>query len=120
VFAIFSAALVVVMAQSSAAPDETIAKPIWIKRPTASQVGYAYPSAARHAGSPDGRGTIACDVNADGGLEGCFVYKEDPAGLGFGEAALKLARYFKMQPLNSAGRSVAGGTVTLPIVFRGR
>ena len=117
-FVIFGAALVVAMAQSPAT-GQTITKPVWIKTPTAHQVEYAYPSAATHAGSPIGDGTIACDVDADGKLESCFIYKEDPAGLGFGEAALKLAKYFRMEPLDAAGQSVAGGTITIPIDFRG-
>ncbi len=104
-------------AQAAPAVPE-ITKPSWAQTPTAEQLAFFYPSAGIHAGRPTGRGTMACDVDAKGRLENCSIYQEDPPGLGFGEAALKVAKYFQMAPKDSAGRSVAGGRVIIPIVFR--
>ena len=114
--AILSAALLLAMGQTSAG-DTLIERPTWIRTPTARQIEFAYPAAAKHAGAPVGVGTIACEIAKDGKLENCQVYKESPADLGFGEAALKLAKYFQMAPLSPTGKPVAGGTITVPIVF---
>jgi len=114
---VLAVALAVAAAQAAPA-DPPITKPSWAQTPTADQLAYLYPRAAVHAGRPVGQGVMACDVGAKGQLENCSVQQEDPPGLGFGEAALKAAKYFRMEPKDSAGRPVAGGRVTVPIVFR--
>lgn len=54
---------------------------------------------------------IACTVRADGRVN-CTVTREEPAGWGFGEAALRAARRFKVAPATSDGRPTEGGTFT--------
>ncbi|MGR4866623.1 TonB family protein [Caulobacter sp. LARHSG274] len=114
---LLSAALALGAAQS-ASVDPPITKPSWARTPTADQVSYFYPQAAIRAHVQVGMGTIACDVDAKARMENCSISREDPPELGFGEAALKVAKYFKMEPKDSAGRPVAGGKVIIPIVFR--
>ena len=79
-------------------PD--ISNPIWLSRPTSPE--RFYPRAAFMRGV-EGRVTLACFVELDGRLS-CTIEEEAPAGQGFGEAALAIARAHVMQPalLNGA------------------
>lgn len=61
---------------------------------------------------------MRCSVTADGRLGGCVVVFECPRGRGFGDAALKAARYFKMRPKTTAGRPADGGQVVIPIKWQ--
>ena len=56
-------------------------------------------------------------MNARGTLEGCSVTSEDPADMGFGDAALKMSKLFKMRPMSRDGQPVDGGTVRIPLRF---
>ncbi len=65
------------------------------------------------------RAKMQCTVTAEGRLSDCRVISESPPGMGAGAAALRLARLFKMKPHTVDGRPLAGGTVVIPLVFRG-
>lgn len=93
-----------------------LVQPDWLQRPGGEDLKRAYPEAATKAHA-DGRSTIRCTVSAEGSLTNCRVTAEEPAGLGFGEAALKLSPLFKMRPLSRDGTPVDGGTVNIPIRF---
>lgn len=75
-----------------------------------------YPDRAQRL-EMEGRATIRCTVTAKGLLQSCVVVSESPADAGFGDAALKLSRLFKMKPKTQDGAPVDGGEVTIPIVF---
>ena len=43
---------------------------------------------------------------------------ENPAGWGFGEAAQKLSRFFRMSPRTEDGVPVEGGSIAVVIRFK--
>lgn len=80
---------------SIAAPDAS--HPGWTPSlafvPTREDVADAYPPEAKAAGK-GGRTVMACRLSRRGEIVPCTVSSEDPPGLGFGEAAMKLAHVF--------------------------
>lgn len=64
-----------------------------------------------------GRATISCTVNARGGLDGCNIISEDPSDMGFGDAAMRMSKLFRMRPKTTDGQPVDGGTVRIPLRF---
>ncbi|MBR7617873.1 TonB family protein [Phenylobacterium sp. 20VBR1] len=93
-----------------------ITQPLWKTTPNLIDFIRAYPEKPRLA-RIGGRAVVQCGVKADGGLEACAVVSEEPIGLGFGEAALKLAGGMVLHPQTRAGVDVAGGVIQIPIRF---
>jgi protein TonB len=79
-----------------------ISDPVWLARPPSPE--RFYPRAAFMRGV-EGRVTLACFVELDGRLS-CTIEEEAPAGQGFGEAALAIARAHVMQPAAIDGAPV--------------
>lgn len=97
-------------------PVREIAEPEWRAVPSAQQASALYPYPAM-AHEKIGSAVVRCSAKADGSLDACEVVCEDPAGWKFGDAALKLMRYYKLRSQQSDGRSVEGATVTMPAYF---
>ncbi|HRP10723.1 MAG TPA: energy transducer TonB, partial [Terricaulis sp.] len=92
-----------------------ITDPTWVQRPDGRDFARHYPPRALDRGQ-EGRVTLDCIVNADGRIS-CTVTSEEPSGWGFGEAAIRISRSFRMAPATRDGAPTSGGRVRVPIRF---
>jgi TonB family protein len=106
-------------ANPPAVTPDVFARPMIIEPDWAAAVAPinpVYPKAAFRAGV-SGRATLSCEVSVEGRLQDCKVIDETPPGYDFGDAALKLSRYFRMTPQLRDGVPVGGAKVTFPVAF---
>lgn len=87
----------------------------WLKRPSAGDIQSVWPTEAFKRGA-GGKATIGCTVTVQGMLRDCRVLAEEPAGAGFGNAALTLTRQFQMRPAMRGGEPIES-TVRIPLTF---
>lgn len=107
---------IIALVASGAAMAQPAAKPVWQSLPTAEDVAAAMPAQAVAAGQ-GGLARLTCRVAVGGVLSECQVAGEEPAGLGFGGAALTLVPRIVMAETWADGRTAVGESITLPIRF---
>ena len=105
-----------VFMMASLGPGKRVSVPAVVRGPTAAEMLDVFPIPARRART-NGRVNLQCQVTKTGGLAECRVANETPAGMGFGQAALKLTPKVVMKPLEVDGKPVEGAPVTVPFVF---
>jgi Zn-dependent protease with chaperone function len=95
--------------------DRTVTAPAWITGVDARTTPKIFPPEAVASGLSTGKGVARCTVGADGVLANCAPESAEPAGLGFAEAAAKLASGMKMNLWTFDAAPVAGGVVHVPV-----
>jgi len=95
--------------------QRTVAAPIWLVGVDPNSVPEVFPPEAAAKGVTTGIGVAQCTVNFDGSLTGCSPQAGDPDGLGFSEAAVRLASVMKMNPWTADAAPVDGATVDVSV-----
>jgi protein TonB len=90
------------------------AEPHWLKQPSTADMAAVYPRVGARLGHY-GRVTLNCAVQPDGSLAHCEVVSEDPGDEGFGDAALKLSRLYRMAPPERS--PLPRPTIDVPVRF---
>lgn len=97
------------------AENRRIASPYWVSGFDPEQALKVYPPEAAEKGVATGHGIAKCVVGPDGTLSDCAPAEGDPDGLGFPEAAVKLAETMRMNPWTADGSPVDGAVVRVGV-----
>ncbi len=94
-----------------------IGQPTWVAVPDPAVLASVFPAAAAAKGVAHGLAVAECVVKPDGRLGPCKPLSADPDGLGFSDAAVKVAAAMRMNPWTDDGGPVDGATIQVPIQF---
>ncbi|HEX3701597.1 MAG TPA: hypothetical protein VHV27_13085 [Phenylobacterium sp.] len=97
------------------AVERTVTAPAWVAGVDPEAAPKLFPPEAAAKGLTSGRGVARCRVTLDGTLAECAPESADPDGLGFSEAAAKLASTMRMNLWSSDAEPVEGGVVHVAI-----
>ena len=97
------------------AENRRIEAPYWVAGFDPDQALKLYPPEAAAKGLASGHGVAKCIVGADGTLSDCAPMEANPEGLGFSEAAAKLASTMRMNPWTADGSPVDGAVVRVGV-----
>jgi len=100
-----------------AAQERTVASPYWLTGFDPEEALKVYPPEAAAQGVTTGRGVAKCKVAQDGRLTDCAPAPADPEGLGFSEAAVRLASTMRMNPWSRDGTPVDGAMILVAVTF---
>jgi TonB family protein len=100
---------------AAAAGNRTVATPYWVAGFDPDQALKLFPPEAATKGITTGRGIAKCVVEQDGSLSDCAPEPGDPEGLGFSDAAVRLASTMRMNPWTLDGEPVDGAVVRLGV-----
>ena len=95
--------------------DRTVMAPIFLVGVDPSATPKLFPPEAVAAGLTTGRGIARCTVGAEGALTACAPEPGEPDGLGFSEAAVKIASGLKINLWSADAAPVEGGVIHIPI-----
>jgi TonB family protein len=108
-------ALLVEVTQQEAPPGASAGAPAsaisWSRYPAVE-----FPERAAARGATEGSVILSCTTQANGSLSACEIKSEEPAGLGFGQAALAGAQRARVSPRYID--SVGPGVIEVPMRFR--
>jgi periplasmic protein TonB len=94
----------------------TFARPEWIQILSQAQMRPYFPRKAIYD-RVDGRAALACQVDRHNRARNCRVLSESPPGFGFGIAALRMSRLFRIRPPRVNGLPERDAWVRIPIDF---
>jgi TonB family protein len=94
-----------------------IGKPRWVAAPRVNDIMAVVPEAALKAKVFKARVVMKCKVVAEGHVDGCGVQSQEPAGLGYDRAALRLSPFFRLAVWSDEGLPTVGGDVLIPLRF---
>jgi hypothetical protein len=93
--------------------ERTVMAPTWLTGFVVSP--KVFPPEAVAQGLSSGRGVARCTVTREGTLVDCAAEPGEPDGLGFSQAAVKLASTLKMNLWSADAQPVEGGVVHIAI-----
>jgi len=96
---------------AGASSVRVVSAPRWLAGVDPATAPKVYPPEAAAKGVTSGLGVARCNVAADGSLTDCAPEPGDPDGLGFSDAAVRLAAVMRMNPWSQDAAPVAGGVV---------
>jgi TonB family protein len=89
--------------------------PDWAVRPTSDQTDHVYPELANDLGL-GGHVMLQCRIDSRGLVERCAIRSENPPGLKFGRAALRLTPLFRFRPAMTITGPMPA-TINIPVRF---